>query len=261
MIPPSVNLLIVEDEAILAMDLRARLEREGYCVVGTAPTGRRALELFEQHRVDLVLCDINLRGDWNGIETARRLATHRSTALIYLTALTDRDTVEEAKQTLPGAYLTKPVTTDALRIAIEMALHQFAYRSQIKSEPRVEVELPVRPLNPDASREAILQVGDHIFIKQNYQFVRIELRDLLYLEADASHTTVITTARKYALRQGLNLLLERLPHDKLVRVHRSYAVNLDRVESFNEYEISIAGQVIPLGRSYKEAFLTHFRFR
>lgn len=66
-----VQLLIVEDEAILALDLRARLEREGYHVVGLASTGRSALDLFERHPVDLVLCDISLKGDWNGIETAR----------------------------------------------------------------------------------------------------------------------------------------------------------------------------------------------
>lgn len=255
--PSSLNLLLVEDEAILALDLRARLEREGYRVVGTASTGRSALALFEEHPVDLVLCDISLRGDWDGIETARRLAAHRPVALIYLTAHTDRETVEEAKKTFPGAYLTKPVTTDALRIAIEMAFHNFAFRAALPVSP----DDKVRPLHPDASREAILQVGDTIFIKQNYQFVRIHLSDLLYLEADSSYTTLVTAGRKFTLRLSLNAMLDRVPHERLVRIHRSFAVNLDRIESFNEYEITVVGRALPLGRSYKDAFLSQFRFR
>lgn len=259
--PTSINLLIVEDEAILALDLRARLEREGYHVVGTASTGRKALELYEQHPVDLVLCDISLRGDWNGIETARQLATRRPVAIIYLTAHTDRETVEEAKSTFPGAYLTKPVTTDALRIAIEMALNNFAFRTGTLLPQPADDKVRALPADREASREAILQVGDTIFIKQNYQFVRIQLPDLLYLEADSSYTTLVTAGRKYALRLSLNVMLERIPHDRLVRIHRSYAVNLDRVESFNEYEITVAGQALPLGRSYKDGFLNQFRFR
>src|SRR5437773_1483415 len=98
------QLLIIEDEAVLALDLRATLQAEGYAVVGIAATGPRALELFTQHpEVAGVLCDIHLQGPWNGIETARRLLALRPVPLIYLTALADQPTLDEALTTGPAA--------------------------------------------------------------------------------------------------------------------------------------------------------------
>ena len=93
------SILIVEDEAILALDLCVRLEAEGYTIVGTATTGRQALALFEQQPADIIICDINLRGDWTGIDTARKLKAHHPVPIIYLSALTDRLTLDLAKAT------------------------------------------------------------------------------------------------------------------------------------------------------------------
>lgn len=256
----SIRLLIVEDEAILALDLRSRLQREGYIVAGIAATGHDALAIHQEQAVDMALCDINLRGDWNGIETARKLMAFRPLPIIYLSALTDRDTIDEAKQTYPAAYLTKPVTTDSLRIAIELALSNFAYRLQPAPPSNLPVQATQRN-DRETSRETILQVGDAVFLKQNYQFIRLSLNDILFLEADDNYTTIVTTNRKYALRLPLNVLIQRLPNLVLVRTHRSHAINLAQIESFNDTEVHLAGYTLPLGRSYKDEFMRHFLFR
>ncbi|CAN5371333.1 hypothetical protein BH09BAC4_BH09BAC4_42440 [soil metagenome] len=250
------SILIVEDEAILALDLCVRLEAEGYTIVGTATTGRQALALYEQQPADIIICDINLRGDWTGIDTARKLKAHRPVPVIYLSALTDRMTLDLAKDTKPAAYLTKPVTTDNLRIAIEIALSNFA---ELSSKPKTP-DMQAIPLTAREG-EAILQVGEYIFIKQNYQFVRLHQAEVLYAEAEDKYTTLVTTTRKFVLRLSLAVLLQRLMDMTLVRVHRSYAVNLGRVDSFNDYEIQVPGQTLPLGRVYKDDFLRHFRVR
>ncbi len=114
MIERRTHILIVEDEAVLSMDLCDTLEAEGYTVVGTASNGRRALELFQHNPVDLLLCDVHIKGEWDGIETATRLLALRLVPVIYLTALTDKQTLERALHTSPAAYLTKPVTTAGL---------------------------------------------------------------------------------------------------------------------------------------------------
>ncbi|RTQ49683.1 response regulator [Hymenobacter gummosus] len=252
-----VRVLIVEDEAVLALDLGDMLEAEGYTVVGPARNGRRALELFQQNPVDLVLCDIHIQGDWDGIETAQQLRAQRQVPIIYLTALSDKETLDRALLTTPAAYLTKPATAPGLRAAIELALHSFA-RQVLPIAPATGVTATDRePL----SRESILQLDDHVFIKHNYQFVRVPIGDILLLEADNTYTTLITAQRKYALRLTLSTVLERLSVPQLVRVHRSYAVNIQRVEAFGETEATVAGQLVPLGRQYKDAFLQHFQFR
>lgn len=257
-----VHILLVEDEAVLALDLSDLLEAEGYAVVGPARSGARALELFGQHPIDLVLCDISIQGEWDGIETAARLRARRPVPVVYLTAHSDRPTLERALETAPAAYLTKPVTLPGLRAAIEVALRPAAAPVLAAEPPTAEPAVPTLPADRETlSRESILQLNDHVFIKHNYQFVRVPLADILLLEADNTYTTLITASRKYALRLPLSTVLERLALPQLVRVHRSHAVNIHHVESFSEAEAVVADYTVPLGRQYKEAFLQHFQFR
>ncbi|GAB3510788.1 hypothetical protein GCM10027341_49610 [Spirosoma knui] len=253
-----IKILIVEDEPILAMELSDTLEAEGYDVVGTANNGRKALDLFKRQSVDLLLCDITIKGDWDGIETIHHLIAERPVPVIYLTALTDRQTLERAKQTYPAAYLTKPYQLHSLRTAIELAICNFSARSVVSvTQP---VTAPPSGRDP-LGREAILQINDYLFIKQNYQFVKVSLNDLLYLEADSIYTNLFTNDRKYVLRLTLSGVLERVNQPEFVRVHRSYAVNINKVDSFNEAEVGIGPHLIPLSRSYKDEFLQHFLHR
>jgi len=248
-----VHILIVEDEGILAMELSDSLEADGYFVVGIANNGRKALDLSKQQRVDLLLCDITIKGDWDGIETVEHITAERPIPVIYLTALTDRGTLERAKQTYPAAYVNKPYQLTSLRTAIELAIHNFSLRT--KPAPAVAA---ATERSTAREKETILQIEDHLFIKQNYQFVKIDTAELLYLEADNVYTTLVTTNRKYVVRQTLSGILERMNLPSLVRVHRSYAVNIYKVDSFNDAELSIGTQLIPLSRSYKEEFLQRF---
>ncbi|GAB2559202.1 LytR/AlgR family response regulator transcription factor [Spirosoma aerophilum] len=247
-----IHILIVEDEGILAMELSDSLESDGYFVVGIANNGRKALDLFQRQRVDLLLCDITIKGDWDGIETVRRLTLERPIPVIYLTALTDRETLERAKQTYPAAYVNKPYQLGSLRTAIELAIHNFTQRSK----PTPATVNPTERGTRD--RETILQINDHLFVKQNYQFVKINVGDLLYLEADNVYTTLVTTNRKYVIRLTLSGILERMNLPSLVRIHRSYAVNIHKVDSFNDAELNVGTQALPLSRSYKEDFLQRF---
>jgi two-component system, response regulator PdtaR len=253
--PKNMKILLIEDEFILATELKRTLQKEGYEVVEVCDNGPEALEFFKENEVDLVLCDISILGDWDGIETATRLLEIKPIPLIYLTALADTETIERAKQTFPAAYIPKPYNLQNLRLAMEMAINNFA----IKVNP---VSLKILPKNDtNHYKETILQVNEDIFIKQNYQFVKFPLNEILYLEADNMHTTIVTSAKKYAIRQTLSTILERLPTKSLIRVHRSYAVNLNKIDSFNEHEIMIGLQAIPLSRGSKDEFLKHFMFR
>ncbi|GAB3246280.1 hypothetical protein GCM10027347_01030 [Larkinella harenae] len=250
-----IQILIIEDEAILAMDLSDTLEEEGYYVAGVANNGRKALELFKNLPIDLVLCDIQLKGDWDGIVTIEQIRSVRPVPVIYTTALADKATLERAKQTFPSAYLTKPIQISNLRIAIELALHNFTQKLDLAS-PDESAEL----LEKDApSRESILRIDNLIFIKHNYQFVKILLEEILLLEADGAYTTIVTSDRKYAIRLTISALLDRLSEMQLTRVHRSFAVNIKKVEGFSDREITLGKHTVPLGRQYKQAFIQQFQ--
>jgi two-component system, response regulator PdtaR len=111
------------------------------------------------------------------------------------------------------------------------------------------------------SKESILQINDNIFIKQNYQFVKFPLKDIIYLEADNVYTNIVTTQKKYVIRQALSAVQERLPLKQLVKIHRSYVININKIDSFNEHEVIVSGHQIPLSRSFKDEFMKHFMFR
>jgi two-component system, response regulator PdtaR len=106
-----------------------------------------------------------------------------------------------------------------------------------------------------------LQVNDDIFIKQNYQFVKFSLSEILYLEADNIYTNINTSNKKYVIRQSIGNVHERLPVKNLIRVHRSFVLNINKIDSFNEYEVIVQGHTIPISRTYKDEFMKHFMFR
>ncbi len=87
------------------------------------------------------------------------------------------------------------------------------------------------------------------------------MSDILYLEADNTYTNIVTENKKYTIRLTMGNVLERLPMKDLVRIHRSFAVNINKIESFTEQEVSIHNLQIPLSRTYKDDFMRHFMFR
>lgn len=138
----ATRILIVEDEIIIARELEARLLGLGYEVVGIASSGREAIALVEQTQPQLVLMDINLQGDMDGIEAAADLQRRGSVPVVYLTAFADDRTLERAKITGPFGYLVKPFAERELRANIEMAI----YKHRLEDELRRAKEAAERAL-------------------------------------------------------------------------------------------------------------------
>ncbi len=120
---PSQKILVVEDENIVAMDLRTTLTRLGYEVVDTVGTGPQAIEQVERREPDLVLMDIQLRGAMDGIEAADRIR-HLDVPVVYLTAFSDDATLRRARETEPFGYVLKPFDDRELQIVIELGIHR-----------------------------------------------------------------------------------------------------------------------------------------
>ncbi|AFD08049.1 LytR/AlgR family response regulator transcription factor [Solitalea canadensis] len=254
----NINVMIVEDEAILAMDLEEKLLLEGFTIAGVADNADEALSIFKNNAVDLLLMDVSIKGDCDGIETIKRILSMREVPFIYLTAFTDAATIERAKETFPSAYLVKPFQIANLRIAIEMALNNFAVRKEVDSTPVFTLQGKEKE---QSGKESILHFNGHVFIKQNYRFLKIKLEDIYYLEAENNYTNIYTVDKQYSLRLSLNAILEKLEMPGLIRVHRSYAVNLDHLTTFNDVFLNIGKNEVPLGRNYKDEFFKCFDFR
>ena len=130
---PVRRVVIAEDEALIRLDLAEMLEEEGYHVVGQAGDGQTAVDLAEQHRPDLVVLDVKMP-QLDGITAAQRIAEQRIAPVVILTAFSQRDLVDRARDAGAMAYLVKPFNKFDLVPAIEMAVSRFAELQMLEAE-------------------------------------------------------------------------------------------------------------------------------
>jgi two-component system, response regulator PdtaR len=117
-----VKILLVEDDNVIAKIAEWRLKNLGYTLCGRATSASEAMELVVNSKPDLVLMDINIRGDMDGIETAKMIKKGFNIPVIYVTSHSDGPTLERARATKPDGFIVKPFDDTDLRVAIEMAL-------------------------------------------------------------------------------------------------------------------------------------------
>ena len=116
------SILLVEDDDVIAKVAQWRLNNLGYQVCGRAVSGAEAMELVVKHKPDLVLMDINIRGEIDGIETAKMIKKGFNIPVIYVTSHSEGETLERAKETKPDGFIVKPFDDNDLRVAIGLAL-------------------------------------------------------------------------------------------------------------------------------------------
>jgi len=130
------QIVVVEDESIVAEHIRRSLQKLGYSVSSVVNTGEKAIKCVEENNPDLVLMDIVLQGEMDGIETARKIRSRFNIPVVYLTAYSDEKILERAKITEPFGYVIKPFSERELRINIEIALYKHRMELELKENER-----------------------------------------------------------------------------------------------------------------------------
>lgn len=132
--PQGSKILVVEDEMIISMEIKQKLQAMGYVVTGQAITGESAIQKAGEIQPDLVLMDIRLKGDMDGISAAKRIIELYDLPIIFLTAHSDKATLERAIAVSPSGYLLKPFKERELMTNIEMSLHKHRVRQKLREE-------------------------------------------------------------------------------------------------------------------------------
>ncbi|REE00095.1 LytR/AlgR family response regulator transcription factor [Marinoscillum furvescens] len=230
-----VKVLVVEDEFIVAEEIAQVLDQHEFEVVGKAANAEEALTLARLMEPDIALCDININGDKDGIQLAAELKQISNVAVIFLTAFDDSEYLERASSVEPAAYIVKPFEARNLVVAIKLA---FKKLDQQQEEP-----------------DGAYFVNDRIFIREGHRFNKLLISDIAYVEALGSYCDIYTSDKKITLTLNLKHFMSRLNHPKFIRVHRSYLVNVDAIDSFEGNVIYIGMQEIPISASQKESFM------
>ena len=236
----NLHILAVEDDPIYAEAIELLLTELGYTGFSITDNAVDGLKLFKQQPPDLLLMDIGISGPLNGIEFVEIASAIRKTPIIYLTAFSDAETFDRAKQTSPSAYLLKPYNSKSLELAMELALFQNS------GKPKLEDENGAYKV--DTSYNAF-------FIKYNNRLLKVPITDLLYIEVDEKYCYIYTRDRRYAVNIRLKNLLDQLPAGGFIQTHRSFAVKGDAIEEVNleDSVLKISGKEIPIGKTYKDA--------
>ncbi len=242
----TVKILVVEDEMIIGAKISMLLTQLGYEVTAIIPRGEEAVMHVEENQPDIVLLDINLKGNIDGIETATLIHKIADIPIIYLTANTDDGTFNRAKSTRPYAFISKPFKQLDLQRAIELTISRMAENQTGKIEPTDAVA---------EEGDASFILKDRIFVKHKERMTKITLEDILYIEADRNYCRIFTKNKEYLLATTLKIMEEKLSMQLFIRVHRSYIVNILQIDEVTESHVIIHQKSVPLSNALREDLL------
>ena len=234
-----IKILIVEDEMLIAANISLQLQNLGYEIGGIFPRGEEALAHLKEHRADIVLLDIQLKGTLDGIETAEKIKELYNLAIIFLTANTDDLHFRRAKNTHPHAFISKPFKKLDLQHAIELTASNHLQ--------------PMRPNNslPKAANSPIM-LEDRIFVRHNEKMVKIIIKDIQYIEAERNYSRIYCCNKSFLLVITLKEMDKKLPQEHFIRIHRSFVINLSQVDEVANTHVVISKKAVPLSKTYRK---------
>ena len=243
------KVLIVEDEFSIALDLELYLQELGYEVLGIADHYEQALGMIEAEKPEIILMDIHLKGAKTGIELAKIAHQTYRIPVIFLSALADSITVEDAMETEPFGYLTKPFKEVDLRNTLAIASHQ-SELLQLKNKDNTEF------IQENTSK---VEWQDTFFIKDKSKLTAIRVADILWVEALENYSVIVLQEKKVIANMLLKDILEKLPMSHFFRVHRSYVIALDKIKKLEDGYIYITDTPIPLSKGHRDELLQRIK--
>lgn len=224
----NLRIYIVEDEPIIAETAKMTLESFGINVLGISESYDDALQNIKLKQANMVLLDINLVGDKNGIDLALKL-DELQVPYLFLTSQTDADTIAKVKGTNPLGFLVKPFTDSGLLTNIELAWHKIS-----------------------------LEKEEYISIRANGERIKLNHASILYLQAFDNYCYIVTYNERYLIPHTLKHTHEKLNSSSFVKSHRSYIINVSKIKSVKSATVLLEHVEVPLSLTYKSAIESYF---
>jgi two-component system, LytTR family, response regulator LytT len=217
------KIFIVEDEVDLAEDIGNILTNSGFEVSGIEEDGSKAFTTILELKPDLILMDIMLKGEMDGIQLSKNLRSKSDVPIIFTTAHSDFSYLERISNLSNSSYILKPFVREVLIANIHLSLLKFSRKKPEKN---------------------VLSIRDKGFL------VPIDEDDIIMLKADGLYTRIFTENKHYIVRDILKDVIGKLSDTKFIRIHKSYMINLYYVTAFNAKEVTISNFVVPIRRGY-----------
>jgi len=228
----SVKIGVVEDEMIIAASIVSTLKKLNYKISTPAASYADALEMIEKEQPHLLLLDINLGGQKDGIDVAEFVRANYQLPIIFLTANSDTATVQRAKAVKPNAYLLKPFTKDDLFASIEIAISNYYENAERASKK------------------------ESIILKSGYDFVNIKIEKIVFIESNDNYVSIqMTDGKPLIVRSTLSEMLEKLPVNEFTRINRSVIINHSFIDKIETEQIVVAEKTFSITTKSKQELL------
>jgi len=240
----TLKILIVEDDFGNALSVETLVHELGYYCLGVIDNSEDALKSIKADNPDLVIMDININGQLDGIEVAKT-NNDPQLPIIFITGLDDKDTYSKAKEVLPVAYLIKPFNSLTLQSTIE-----YAFNAVKAAEPL--------PAEPEKEWEEDMLLKNNFFIKKNNKLEKVNFTEIHYIQSEGNYSILQTKEKKYVVKISLNKIIDKFPDSLFIRVHQRYIIQTDLIKNIDSQcnNVNIEGVDIPIGRSYKNDLLS-----
>lgn len=234
----TLKIHIVEDEKLIGESLKEILECLNHEVIAISTSVKQALDNLKKDTPDLMLLDIQLEGEKDGIDLAHELDANHDIPFIFTTAFADESTIGRAKEESPYGYIVKPYGIKDINAAIEIAMSNFDKIQSMKSQG-----------------EDALVKSKNIYLKVDYRLVKVHEDEIHWIEAKGDYAVFKTDEKSYIVKTTIKNVIEKLDKFKFLKVHRSFIVNLDKVVDIEDSTLLIDKKIIPISRANKEALM------
>lgn len=250
------NAIIVDDEYLARKLLAGYLEKiPAINLVATCANAFEAFTALKSYDIDIMMLDIHMP-DLNGMEFAKTCA--HVPAIIFTTAYSEY--AIDSYEINAVDYLLKPIGLPrfikAIEKAIERVKHMDSDSAENTSANNNGSDLSLAENEADFNTQ-----NDFIMVKADYRYYKINIDELLYIEGQHEYVSFYTTSKRITALYSLKSLEETLPADRFLRVHKSYIVSLKHIQEVSPLHLSVAGNKIPIGASYKESLNTKLRIK
>jgi len=218
----------------------------GYDLIGTAASAVEAYALLKVKKPDLIISDVSLKGDIDGIEMINKLEGYAG-AVIFITQYRDEILYERARALKPIAYLVKPFDKFSLQSCIETAFTSLEGESE--------------NANMVLNEEETSNSDDSFFVRQNNILSKVKAMDIQSVHSDGNYCEfVLKEGKKYVVKMSLVTALKKLPSKDFVRVHQRFALQAGLIEGIDtiENKVLIGDKSYPMGRTYRKELLKRF---
>ena len=230
------NILIVENDPLLAASMKRGLEKDGFTIAGSAAALNAATEIMKRKPVDLAIIDIELDGPEDGVATAAELNRIKWIPIIYITGNTPLEVKDRLRKTFPSAFLEKPLNIRELSVQIDLALNNFHSGNLYNPQPLE---------------------SDHIFLPSSHGYIGVKLKQILYIKAERVHSQLYLSTQEFErlfpgkkydsilITINKGAILPKLP-SYFYQLTRSFVINLNEIYRFDSSRLFIQNKEIPI---------------